>query len=96
MTKAKTKRTPPNAGKGRPKGAKNKRTIAAKEFADAMLGRPAYKKKLQERIDKGRAPHMEQLLWFYRHGKPKETVKHEGEVIPPFVVRIDGADGDGK
>ena len=87
------KKTPPNAGKGRGKGNKNKATLAAKEFAEAMLNRPAYEKSLQKRLDAGKAPHMEVLLHHYRSGKPKDTVKHEG-AIPPFILKIDDGSND--
>ena len=71
---------PPNAGKGRPKGAVNKTTAEAREFAEQFLSRPAYSDSLRRRVDAGKAPHMEVLLWHYAKGKPKELTEHVGDV----------------
>lgn len=81
----KPKRKPPNAGKGRGKGNLNKTTLAAKEFAEAMLNRTAYEKSLRRRLDAGKAPHMEILLHHYRSGKPKETIEHHIPMKPVIV-----------
>lgn len=85
-------RKPPNAGKGRPKGVPNKVTREIKALAQNVLSRAEYLASLQERIDNGRAPHMETLLHHYAYGKPKEVVAVESEV-PPFVIKVQ-ADGE--
>jgi hypothetical protein len=84
----KPKRMPPNAGKGRGKGNLNKTTMAAKEFAEVMLNRPAYEKSLQQRLDEGKAPHMEILLHHYRSGKPKDTVRVEDAPATLQVIAL--------
>jgi len=75
------KRKPPNAGKGRPKGVPNKATTEAKELAAAILGDERYVKKLRSRAFAGKLhPSVETMLWYYKSGKPKETVEHKGRV----------------
>jgi hypothetical protein len=64
-----------NAGKGRPKGVQNKATREIKEAAKSLVERPEYVASLQQRIDEGKAPHMETLLFHYAYGKPKDTVE---------------------
>ena len=72
------RRKPPAAGKGRPKGAKNKTTIEVREAARLLVESPEYRASLESRLNKGSAPHMETLLWHYAFGKPKETHEHTG------------------
>jgi hypothetical protein len=59
---------------GRPTGALNKATREIREAARAILERPEYRIFLQERLDAGKAPHMETLLHHYASGKPKEQL----------------------
>lgn len=66
--------------RGRPKGALNRVTIEVRDFAKNMIERPEYAASLQERIDAGKAPHMETVLFAYAYGKPRETVEHDGNV----------------
>jgi hypothetical protein len=76
------------AGPGRPKGAKNKATQAVQAIARGLVEDPAYTKKLQERLNKGRiAPAMETTLWHYAYGKPKETVAGDTEHPLEIIVR---------
>lgn len=84
MTKAKKK--PPNAGKGRPKGALNKTTKAIKEMSAKLLTDRSYQASLKKRLKTGKAPHMELLLHHYAYGKPKETVKVEDAPAPLAVM----------
>jgi hypothetical protein len=67
-------------GPGRPKGVPNKATRAIKEVAQAIIERPEYLSALQRRLDSGRAPHMETLLYHYAYGKPKDVTEHQGQV----------------
>jgi hypothetical protein len=77
---------PPNAGKGRPKGSKNKKTKEIGELADECIARPDYKAKLFARIDKGKAPHMELFFWQHRYGKPKDTTEVTGANGQPLII----------
>lgn len=86
-----THKLPPNAGKGRKKGSKNKRTVEVEALADKVFD-AAYIRKLKARIDDGKAPHMETFLAGHRWGLPKKTVAVETD-IPPFVVVVDESDG---
>ena len=65
-----------NAGKGRPKGAKNRATVEAKAFWTGIVTDQAYVKKLQERFRNGTVPPaVETMAWYYAAGKPKERVE---------------------
>ena len=81
------KKKPPNAGKGRPKGSKNKRTAEVEQLARQMFDRD-YKKQLKIRLREGKAPHMETFLAGHIYGLAKKTVAIEGDV-PPFVLVVD-------
>lgn len=62
-------------GPGRPAGTPNKATLAVREVCAAIVEDPAYRKKLRARALAGDlAPAVETMLWYYRYGKPKETV----------------------
>jgi hypothetical protein len=76
---------------GRPKGALNKATREAKEFAEKFLCSPAYRKSARERVLAGEANHLEVLWHHYAFGKPKETVQIDGE-LPPFRLVMDDDD----
>lgn len=56
---------------GRPKGALNKATLAARELAANVLDE-RYMARLKDRVYAGKAPHMETLLWHYLHGRPRD------------------------
>ena len=72
------------AGPGRPKGLPNRATQEAKEFAASILDSPEYRASLERRVRAGTlAPAVEQLLYYYRYGKPKERV--EMEVVSPLT-----------
>jgi hypothetical protein len=72
-------------GPGRPKGAPNRATRDIREFSRETLERPEYIHSLRQRIDEGKAPHMETLLAHYAYGKPKDTLVVE-DAPPPLVV----------
>ena len=75
-----------NAGKGRPKGVQNKTTREMRDAARAILDRPEYQISLRERLDAGRAPHMETLLHHYAFGKPKEQLDIDARLTGQTVV----------
>jgi hypothetical protein len=78
---------------GRPKGALNKATREAKQFAEKFLTSAAYRKSARQRVLDGEAHHLEVLWHHYAFGKPKDTVKVEGD-LPPFRLVMDDDDVD--
>lgn len=61
---------------GRPPGAPNKRTLAAREKAAEILATPEYRESLVRRIQQDTlAPLMERTLWEYAYGVPKQKVE---------------------
>lgn len=78
-----TQRQPPGrafekGNPGRPKGAKNKTTVEVRELAKRIVEDRAYLEGLAARINAGKAPHMEPILFYYAYGKPKERLEHTG------------------
>lgn len=72
-----------NPGKRRPKDQAT--ADAARRIAKRLLNDPAYRKGLIGRLRRGTVqPGVEALLWYYAHGKPKETV----ESMPSGDIRI--------
>ena len=76
-------------GPGRPKGVPNKATAEIKAVARRLVEDPLYVTALAQRLVRGRAPHMETLLFHYAYGKPKETVEHSGTLEMPARVVIE-------
>jgi len=77
-------------GGGR-KGIPNKSTRDIQAFSRAMLEDPEYVRELAIRLRRGKAPHVETVLYHYGYGKPRETLKLED--VPPFLLRVnDGTD----
>lgn len=63
-----TKETKP---KGRPRGSKNKASVAGREFARRILEDPVYRKTLLTRAKAGiLPPAVEAMLWAYAYSKP--------------------------
>jgi hypothetical protein len=75
-----------NLKSGRPKGALNKSTRDIQDFARRMLEDPEYVRELAVRLRRGKAPHVETVLYHYGYGKPRETISVEN--VPPFLFRI--------
>lgn len=73
---------------GRPRGVKNHATREIQEFSRGVLEDPSYVAELKVRITEGRAPQIEQLLYHYAYGKPRETFQVEG-AVPAFVLKLD-------
>jgi hypothetical protein len=76
---------------GKPKGATNKTTREIKAFARKFLESKDYVASAMRRMTKGKAPHLEVLWHHYAFGKPRETVRIDGEV-PPFVLILQDDD----
>ena len=76
---------------GRPKGCPNKVTVEARQAATELVDDPEYRAKLlQDLRDRRLAPAIEQMLWYYSKGKPKETVEHTGPDGGPIeLARIE-------
>ena len=62
-------------GAGRRKGALNKKTIEIREFAKTLLEGQDYKDRLKVRIQIGKAPEIEKLLYHYAYGRPPDKVE---------------------
>lgn len=70
----------PKSG-GRKRGTPNKVTVEAKMACSEIVDDPEYRAKLRERAVAGELPPgLEQMLWAYAKGKPKEEISHSGEV----------------
>jgi hypothetical protein len=76
---------------GRPKGAINHATREVKQFLAKFLDSKEYRENAERRILKGKAPHLEVLWHHYVYGKPKDTVKVEGD-LPVFRLEMDDDD----
>jgi hypothetical protein len=61
---------------GRLKGTPNRVTLEVRELAQQLLSRPTYLEALEHRLDTAQlAPAVENQLWQYAFGKPKETLE---------------------
>ena len=64
---------------GRQAGTPNKVTGTLKRFITDALTSEEYKRSFDSRLRRGELPPtIEQMLWFYALGKPKEVVQVEG------------------
>jgi hypothetical protein len=60
---------------GRPKGARNKRTLALQQFNRSVLESPQYRLAFRKRLVAGTASAAEvQLAYFYGYGKPTDKI----------------------
>lgn len=81
---------------GRPKGIQNKTTVEIREFARWVLESAKYRKALVRRILAGEAQAIEQLLFFYAYGKPRERLEVTTHDISSLrVVLVEGGYGNG-
>lgn len=67
-------------GPGRPVGVPNKATVEIKDASRLIVEDEAYVESLKKRVNAGKAPHMETLLFHYAYGKPKDTTEHKGAI----------------
>jgi len=77
-------------GGGRPKGVPNKATKDLKEWAEQFFASPEWRKAAEQRMLKGKAPHLEGYLLPLIYGKPREQVEHSGEGGGPIQVLFGG------
>jgi hypothetical protein len=87
------KKGTPKTG-GRKLGTPNKATIEIREIARGLVDGAEYRHNLERRLKSGRlAPAMEQTLWAYAYGKPKDIsdvtvhVSRMIRIIPPREER---------
>ncbi len=79
-------------GPGRRAGVPNAATTEIKQAARAIVEDPAYKASLIQRVTRGKAPHMETLLFHYAYGKPVEQLEVGGIGGGGLVVRWERAE----
>jgi hypothetical protein len=66
---------------GRARGTPNLATTAGRELAARLVNDRAYRESLRERLLAGRLhPAVEQMLWYYAMGKPKESLELSGSI----------------
>lgn len=71
---------------GRKAGTPNKSTVEIKELARSFLEDPVYQAKLKQRLRDGEAGQIEQLLYHYAYGKPKESFELSRELTLEELV----------
>jgi hypothetical protein len=68
-------------GPGRPKGVPNKVTVEAKAAAEALIDDPIYREQLALDMQTRKvSPAIEQMLWAYAFGRPKDVIEFDGRV----------------
>src|SRR5688572_16922403 len=78
---------------GRARGTPNRATVEGREFAMLLVNDPVYRANLRERLVAGRLPPgIEVMLWYYAHGKPRETVELTAMVGTRDVSTMDTAE----
>ena len=85
---------PPNAGKGRPKGSKNKATVEMKAWAREMFESDEWRNSARNRILAGKAPHLEAHVMACLMPRPKEQYEVSGpeggpirQIINNYVLK---------
>ena len=65
-------------GPGRKKGIPNKATADVKAFAEGLVDDPLYLAKLTEDLRARKvSPAIEEMIWHYAKGKPKDVIELE-------------------
>jgi hypothetical protein len=79
--------TRPNKG-GRPKGSVNLSTLLIRTFCREIVESEAYRDNFRERAITGKLPPvLEQMMWAYGYGKPKEHLDiHVARVDPDLAA----------
>ncbi len=75
---------------GRQVGTPNQATIEIKDFSRSILEDTSYQTKLRQRIIDGDAPQIEQLLYHYGYGRPKNELEVNRRSIHVIVDRSGG------
>ena len=66
---------------GRAKGTPNKSTLAGREFAQRLVNDPDYLASVEARAKAGKLqPGIEQMIWYYAIGKPRESLELSGNI----------------
>jgi hypothetical protein len=76
-------------GRGRPKGSPNKVTAEAHAFARQIVDDPEYRENLFAAARKRKLhPRIEEMLWSYAYGKPKDTIELQLQVLLQREIRL--------
>ena len=66
---------------GRPKGSRNKVTNDVRDFCQDLLERRAYQAKFLKDWDARKLPpRLEEMIWYYAHGKPQGSVDADNNI----------------
>lgn len=66
---------------GRQRGTVNRVTAEVQKAATELVDSPKYRAKLKRDLEsRVVGPAIEQMLWYFAKGKPKETIVHEGNL----------------
>ena len=66
---------------GRARGTPNKRTVYGREFAERLCKDSDYLASVEARAKAGKLPPgVEVMLWYYAHGKPRESLELSGNI----------------
>lgn len=69
---------------GRRPGSTNKKTPEVQAIARGFVDDPVYRAALKARLEAGTAGAMEQVLWAYAHGRPKDS--SDGSTLPVRII----------
>jgi hypothetical protein len=80
-------------GPGRKKGVPNKATADVKAFAEGLVDDPVYRAKLRRDLRARKlAPLIEQMVWHFAYGKPKDVIELEGRLDLDRLYRAPDAE----
>ena len=72
---------------GRTRGTTNKSTREVKAFAESLISRPLYVKRLRSEFDNGTVDvKLQILMWHYAKGQPTKHVEHSGTLTLEEIV----------
>jgi hypothetical protein len=55
--------------------------VEVKELARRLLDDPDYLERLRQRLHRGTAGAIEQTLFFYANGMPRDVIEQQGELV---------------